>query len=171
MSFQIAINTTCTGHGKYVHDTLISITKQKTQYGVKEGLMPISAEDSIAGTTCPWLTSKFDPTQTDHKYERQFIEVPADDIIVANSPTDRVLTKDKKGIKSPKLLVAFATMVPSNVKENNAWICPCKQDILGNFNECGQKTHCGDWVDCNLKEHVSHESLQPRGNPRKRRRE
>ena len=25
-------NTSCTGHGKYIHDTLISTTKRKTQY-------------------------------------------------------------------------------------------------------------------------------------------
>ena len=112
------------------------------------------------------LRIAFDPSESDYKHEWHFIEVPADDIIIANSPTDRILTKDKKGIKSYHCLYA-ATNGTVKFKE---FSCSCKYCISGNFNKCDEQMHCGDWVDCVLKEHPSYESLIPKDNPRKRRR-
>ena len=161
------MNTTCSGHGKYVHDTLIATTKRKTKYGFKEGLMPIGPGDSVAGRTCTWLSSAFDPSETDYKYEWQFIEVPAEDIIVANSPTDRILTKAKKGIKSYHSLFSDTK---GNVKFKE-FSCACTYCMSGIYDKCNEQMHCGEWVDCDLNnDHLPYESLQPKDNPLKRRR-
>ena len=90
----LSMNTTPAGHGKHTHDTLIGVIKRKVSYGFVEGLIYAVVGQSVAGRTITWLKGEFDAS--DAKYNWQFIEVFANEIRVANSPTKRILTDDKK---------------------------------------------------------------------------
>ena len=93
------MNTIGSGHGKLIHDTLIDITKRKVPEGFKTpGIIPIVPEDSIAEKMCSWIVSVFAATPGKHDYKWQFVEVPEDAIMVANSPIDGILTEARRGI-------------------------------------------------------------------------
>ena len=165
------MNTTGAGHGKHIHDGLIGTTKRKVRKGFKQpGLIPIVPGDSIAGKTCSYLRSEYEAAPEKYKYKWQFLEVPAEEIIVANSPTHRILTElNNKGIQTYQSLHADTA---GNVKMN-ALSCSCRKCVSSNWTICDNQMHVGDWFVCKkIKEHPLYESIQPKTkkNPRKRRR-
>ena len=161
------MDTTGAGHGKHIHDTLISVTKRKVAKGFKQpGLIPIGSEDSIAGRTCSYLRSEYAASQETHQYKWQFIEVPAQDIIVANSPTKRILTTANKGIQTYHSLHSDTS---GNIKMN-VQSCACVSCISSGWTKCDNNRYVGHWVDCKpIQDHPIYESIQPKKvNPRKR---
>ena len=91
------------------------------------------------------------------------MEASADDIIVANSPTKRILSKDEKGIQSYRCLHAD---VNGNIRVKEL-SCQCRSCASSNYQNCDEEVHAGIWVDCNMKEHPLYKDVQPK---RKRRR-
>ena len=158
------INTTGAGHGKHVHDTLIGTAKRKICYGFKEGLIYIVPGQSIAMRACNWLKSQMN--RTDLKCRWQCIEVPETEIRVANSPTKRILTDDKKGITDYHSMYADTK---GNIKFKK-YSCSCDTCISSNFARCSEQIHCGEWVNYEMDEHPNYESIPLRSNSRKRRR-
>ena len=163
-SIGVHMNTTPVGHGKYTHDQIIGLIKGKASHGFKEDLIAMNTGDSIAGKTISWLSLEFP--------EYEFIEVPLDDIIVANSPLkSRLLTKEKKGVKSYHCLHSSHGVIKFRKLS-----CYCNLCLSSGFVECSKGIYCGDWVDCDDKDHPAYETLIPKAianknnNPRKRRR-
>ena len=68
----LSMNTTPSGHGKSVHDTLIGVMKKKVSYGHKEGLTSVRDGQSVAGRTITWLRGEFE-NDNDYEYKWQFI--------------------------------------------------------------------------------------------------
>ena len=159
------VNTSATSHGKYTHDQIVSTVKKKATYGFKEGLITITSGCSVAGQACNWLRSVFGVSQSG-SVQRQFIEIPAADIRVANSPVSRLLSKDKKGIKSYHCLFAD---IAGNVKFRS-YSCYCQSCLSSGFCACSKNAYCGDWVDCDMKEHLNYDSIERKTNSRRRRR-
>ena len=63
----LSLNTTTSGHGKYVHDTLIEVLKRKVSYGRKEGLIYVVEGQSVADRTITWLKGEFEASDTEYK--------------------------------------------------------------------------------------------------------
>ena len=106
------VNASVPTHGKYVHDQIVCTVKTKATYNFKEDLIPITSGCSVAGRTCTWLRSEFGAPQVDF-VQRQFTEMSAADLRVANSPSSILLSHNKERMKSCHCLLAD---VAGNVK-------------------------------------------------------
>ena len=140
---------------------LLVIQRRKLTIGFKNNLIRIQSGESIAGATCRWLRSEMGGN-----VEKEFIEVPAEEIRVANSPVSRILTVEKKGIKTYHSLYADAN---GNVKYKII-SCHCTLCISSGFDKCSKGIYSGDWVDCSIKDHPDYSTIAKKSNPRKRRR-
>ena len=160
----LSLNRSASGHGKYIHDTLIGVMKRKIGYGWKEGLIYILPGQSPAHRTCIWLRSVY-PTP-DCKYNWEFVEVSPNDIRGNSSPTKRILTEDNKGIKTYHSLYANT----DGIVKYRIFSCCCNTCISSNYDKCAEGVHVGEWVNCQIEEHPSYDSLPIRQIKRKRRR-
>ena len=157
----LSMNTTTTGHGKHVHDAIIGHSKGKARNGFKNNLSRIQSGESIAGATCRWLKSELGGD-----VEKEFIEIPAEEVRVATSPVPRILTVEKKGIKTYHGSCADTN---GNVKFRRL-SCHCTLCVSSGFDKCSKGIFAGDWVDCVIKAHPEYDTIPTKSNPRKRRR-
>ena len=161
------MNRTPSGHSKWIHDGMIAYTKKKTQYAFKENLIVIRNGDSVAGRACVYLRTDYLLSDSrDNTMPKQFMEMPADEIKVANSPMQRILTKDQKGMRTNHSLCCDKD---GNVKFR-ILSCHCQSCLSTNFERCDKSQYNGDWVDCDMRSHPSYDVMPLRERPNKRRR-
>ena len=167
------MNTSASGHGKHIHDGLIGTTKGKVSKGFKtQGAIPIGPKDSIARKTVSYLKAEYESEVKEdlnhYKYRWQLIEVSEADIIVANSPTKRILTKGpNEGVQSH---CSLHSDINGNVKMK-IHSCHCVKCASSNYTECDNMEYVGNWYDCKqMRDHPIYEKLQSKQNPRKRQR-
>ena len=111
------------------------------------------------------MRSEYEAAPENYKYKWQFIEVSAEDIIVA---TKRILTTINKGIQTYHSLHAD---IDGNIKMN-VHSCMCLKCISSNWagEECDNKQYVGNWHDCKpIRDHPIYDDIRPK-NPRKRQR-
>ena len=161
------MNRTPPGHSKWIHDGMIAYTKKKTRYGFTQNLIVIRDGDSIAGRACSYLRTDYMASNNiDNTMPKQFIEIPVDQIRVANSPMKRILTKDKRGILTYHSLYCD--------KDGNLKFriisCHCNSCMTTNFKRCDKRQYNQDWVDCNMRSYPSYNTMPLREKPNKRRR-
>ena len=96
-----------------------------------------------------------------------YIEMHPSEMRVANSPTKRIITDAKRGIKDYHCMHSNA----DGIMKYRDLSCPCPSCIIVDFTACSEYLHVGEWIDYKGQDHMDYESIPLKeNNPRKRRR-
>ena len=139
----IQLNTTASGHGKWMHDQLGATVSKFIRNAIATNKIKFKPNESIARKIVEYLNIHF-KTSKDDTITHYFYEIPVSDVKVHASPVN-ALKIGNEGISEYHCCIIKL----GNAIKFRRYSCMCGSCINTDFGtDCPQSKYCGRWFDC-----------------------